>query len=205
MARQYRRGAIAVFAAAALTTAAPAAPEAPTAQQRGESQVTKAWGPRRGRPRKFNRAARAVTLTLPEDVIATLQTIDSDLSRALVRAVQPFVMAPSHPPATLRPYGGGAVISVIPARVLQDRLGVDLVPLTDGHALISFDDRTTVDQLELRVRDALADSTLDPADRPVLAALADILQESRQDDGIAIRRRGIIVLHLPESGEAQDV
>jgi hypothetical protein len=137
-------------------------------------------------------------LTLPDDVIAALQSIDSDLSRAVVRAVQPLIPAPSDPPATLRRYGGGAVISVVPARVLQERLGVDLVPLTDGHALISFDDRTTVEQLELRVRDALADSTLDAADRPVLSALANILQGSRQDDAVAIRRRGIIVLHLPE-------
>ena len=39
---------------------------------------------RRGRPRKFVRPSRAVTVTLPDDVIAALQGVDVDLSRAVV-------------------------------------------------------------------------------------------------------------------------
>ena len=43
-----------------------------------------------GRPRKFGRPSRAVTLTLPDDVIATLETIDKDLSQAIVRMALPL-------------------------------------------------------------------------------------------------------------------
>ena len=39
---------------------------------------------RRGRPRKFAAPSRAVTLTLPESVIASLTRIDRDISRAIV-------------------------------------------------------------------------------------------------------------------------
>ena len=45
---------------------------------------------RRGRPRKFSRPSRAITLTLPEDTIAALRAVDRDLSRAVVRVVQPL-------------------------------------------------------------------------------------------------------------------
>ena len=40
---------------------------------------------KRGRPQKFNRPARQVTLTLPDDVIARLSRVDDDMGRAVVR------------------------------------------------------------------------------------------------------------------------
>ena len=44
--------------------------------------------PRRGRPPKFGRPAQLVTLTLPEDVISWLSTIDPDLGWAIGRGEQ---------------------------------------------------------------------------------------------------------------------
>ena len=41
-----------------------------------------------GRPHKFGRPSRAVTVTLPEDVIGRLSAIDVDLGRAIVAVVQ---------------------------------------------------------------------------------------------------------------------
>ena len=41
-----------------------------------------------GRPRKYGRASRAVTVTLPDDVIARLGAIDADLGQAIVAAVK---------------------------------------------------------------------------------------------------------------------
>ena len=56
--------------------------------------------PRRGRPQKFGRPSRAVTLTLPEDVIAALGRVDDDLSRAIVRVSKPLLGdVASRPPA----------------------------------------------------------------------------------------------------------
>src|SRR6185436_14943131 len=69
---------------------------------------------RRGRPKKFNRPSRAVTLTLPDDVLAALHAIDSDLSRAVVRAAQPFIPETPRPAAELTMFGDRAVIVVPP-------------------------------------------------------------------------------------------
>jgi len=39
----------------------------------------------RGRPRKFDAPSRAVTLTLPETTLESLEAVDLDVSRAIVR------------------------------------------------------------------------------------------------------------------------
>ena len=61
---------------------------------------------RRGRPQKFGRPSRALTLTLPEDVIAALISINDDVSRAVVGLVQPLnADVVPRPPAELSKYG----------------------------------------------------------------------------------------------------
>ena len=157
--------------------------------------VVRAGATRRGRPRKFSRPARAVTLTLPEDTIATLRGIDRDLGRAIVRVVQPHTPEPPRRPAELVRFGNRAVILVTPTRALKEWTGAELVPLADGRALLSFDSETSVSQFELRLLDALADSTLPEEDRDTFTALADILGNSRRSGRGEVRQRNIIILH----------
>ena len=161
-------------------------------------------GNRRGRPRKFSRPSRSITLTLPEDVVDALRAIDSDVSRAVVRAVQPLMAEPKRSPAELATFGKRAVIIVPPSAALKERVGVDLVPLPDGRALISFDDRVSIPEIELRLVDALADPTLEKSDRPTFEALAGILRSARQTDGMMLRRRSIIVLWLNGRQQSAD-
>lgn len=149
---------------------------------------------RRGRPRKFSRPARAITLTLPEDVIATLKAIDSDISRAIVRTVEPLLPIQARPSAELTPFGDRAVIVVTPSRELRNRTGVELLPLSDGRALMALDDQLSVSQFELRLRDALADSTLEHPERETFETLAQILRDTRRRGGSTIHERSIIVL-----------
>ena len=151
-------------------------------------------GSRRGRPRKFGRPSRAVTLTLPEDVIAGLQAIDPDLSRAVVRALQPLTARAPASPAELATYGNRSVILVPQSRVLRERTGVELVPLSDGRALISMDHQQSIAKLELQLTDALADPALDANSRVLFDALVDILRNARQDQGVEVRQQQIIVL-----------
>jgi hypothetical protein len=150
--------------------------------------------PRRGRPRKFLGRSSAVTLTLPEDVLATLRSVDTDLSRAVVRLAQPELAKRPHPPAELAVFGRKAVIVVNPTQTLEERTGVSLVPLPDGRALISFDHPLTIAQLELMLRDAVEDRRLVGADRAVFEAIAEILGEARRSEGVVVRQRSIIVL-----------
>jgi hypothetical protein len=150
--------------------------------------------PHRGRPRKFTAPSRAVTLTLPEDVLASLSALDPDLSRAVVRVAQTKRVTRPRPPAELVAFGGRAVIVVNRSRTLEEQTGVVLIPLSDGRALISFDETMTTARLELAIEDALEDRRLAAGDRGIFAGIREILKSARRSGDVTLRQRNIIVL-----------
>ena len=154
---------------------------------------------RRGRPQKFGRPSRAITMTLPEDVIAALEGVDGDLGRAVVQLAQPLLADVVHRPlAELAKYGTSAIIIVKPFEALAAIPGVTLVPLPDGRAVISLDDSMSVHEFELRLRDAIeADDELETRERAALAAISEILKSARRTKGVVVQQRNIIVLQAP--------
>lgn len=149
---------------------------------------------RRGRPRKFTAAARPVTVTLPEHVLAALTALDADLGRAIVRLAQPLVGAQPHPPAELATFGRHSVIVVNPSRTLEKRTGVELLHLPDGRALIAFDEPMTIAGLELVIEDTLEDPALPSADREVFETIRTILKTARRSQDVLLLQKNVIVL-----------
>jgi hypothetical protein len=149
-----------------------------------------------GRPRKYARPSHAVTVTLPEDVLARLKAIDADLGRAIVTLVDRHATTRPHPvrPAELAAYGNHAVIIVNPVNALKRLPGVQLVPVGNGRALISLDQPNSVAQLELDVRDAIDAADGSNGERKTLEAIADILHHTRRSRSISLKERSIIVL-----------
>lgn len=150
--------------------------------------------PKRGRPRKFAGASKAVTITLPIAVINALSAVDGDLGRAIVRLAQPELARTPHSPAELLTFGRQAVIAVMPSKSLEKRTGVCLVPLPDGRALISFEPTLSISALELLIEDALEDRTLPVIDRDIFQAIANILKSARRSKSVILGQRNIIVL-----------
>ncbi len=150
--------------------------------------------PRRGRPRKFMVPSRAVTLTLPESVIAALEAVDHDLSRAVVRVAQSEMAKAPHAAAELASFGRRAVIVVNPTRTLEQRTGVMLVPLSDGRALIAFDASMTPARLELRIQDEIDGHQLPEEDARIFESIRDLLRDARRSSSIELRQQNIIVL-----------
>ena len=152
---------------------------------------------RRGRPSKFGRPAQPVTITLPDDIVAALRTLDLDLSRAIVRLAESSAsrLAP-RAPVELTRYGRSAVIVVEPRKVIQRLPGVSLVPLPDGRALVSLDREMNAAEFEVHVRDALEAGSVSASDRLVLEALGEILRSTRQSHRVTLRQRNIIVLEI---------
>jgi hypothetical protein len=156
--------------------------------------VSSALKRRRGRPRKFEAPSRAVTLTLPESVLAALSAIHQDISRAVVHLTQRRAASKPKPMAELSIFGRNAVITVRPTPSLEKRAGVHLVPLPDGRALISFEQPHTIAELELTLQDALEDRSLTGEDRAVFEAIVAILKDARRSRDVTLHRRNIIVL-----------
>jgi hypothetical protein len=149
---------------------------------------------RRGRPRKFEGPSRAVTLTLPESVIAALSTVHPDLSRAIVSLTKRARGSNHQPPAALAVFGKQAVITIRPTKSLEKVTGINLVPLPDGRALISLHHPKTVAELELLIYDALENDSLDVEDRRVFEGIGTILRDARRSSGVSLLHRSIIVL-----------
>src|SRR5438128_12699991 len=82
-----------------------------------------------GRPPKYGRPSRVVTVTLPEDVLDGLSAIDADVGRAIVKLAERRGTPHARPvrPAELASYGNHAVIIVNPAKALKRLAGVQLV------------------------------------------------------------------------------
>jgi len=166
-------------------------------------QTLSSLKPKRGRPRKFRSPSRAVTLTLPEDVLRVLGGIDRDLSRAVVRVVQPEMARQPQPSAELVSFGRRAVIVVNPTRTLEEHTGILLVPLPDGRALISFDESMTTSALELRIEDALDVEALPEADLRIFETIRDLLKSARRTGGVRLHERRIVVLESNGSNGAK--
>ena len=144
--------------------------------------------------------SRPVTLTLPERVIDALSAVDPDLSRAVVRLAQPELAKRPHPAAELATFGRRSVIVVPPSRTLERQPGVALVHLPDGRALISFDQSTTIADLELMMADALDGDGLSKEDRGIFEAIAGILRTARRSQTTTLARRNIVVVETRRRG-----
>ena len=157
--------------------------------------------PRRGRPRKYGRPARPVTLTLPEDIVSRLSAIDADLGQAIVsivskRAPRAAAGARTGRAAVAERASCGAedVIIVSPTPALARLAGVQLVPAGSGRALIALAPSRSIAGLELDLRDALENGGLAARDRTTFAAIADILRRARRSRRVTVEQRSIIVL-----------
>jgi hypothetical protein len=148
-----------------------------------------------GRPKKFNRPSRVVSLTLPDDVIDRLERLDVDLGSAIVhlmeRRSRPAAAATAPQVAT---YGMRAVIVVPHARALGKLAGVELIPIGSNRALIALDSAHRIPQFELAVRDLLDRGSLSASDRRTLHAITDILRDARLSGKVTVAERTIIVL-----------
>jgi hypothetical protein len=156
---------------------------------------------RRGRPSKFGRAARAVTVTLPEDVIDRLSAINLDISRAIVQLAEtraPRRVLPA--PVEVSEYGHGALIVVAPVAALKQLPGVELIPLSDGRALITLEESADLGELELGLRDALENDSYSASEREAVGGVVTILRRARQTPGNTVRTRTIIVVEPSRRG-----
>jgi hypothetical protein len=149
----------------------------------------------RGRPKKYGRPARAVTVTLPEDVLTKLAAIHPDVGSAIVRLVERMPRPRIQPVRSteVARYGNHAVILVTPIRALKRLRGVELIPIGDGRALISLAPSMAISALELQVRDAI-EGNVDHEEQEVLESVAEILRRGRATREVTLEERTIIVL-----------
>jgi hypothetical protein len=139
-----------------------------------------------GRPPKFTGPRRPVTVTLPENTLARLTTVDPDRARAIVRvtdAAMPLDAKPDKQVELVAVMPGLAIIIVGPSQLLQKIEWLRLVEVAPMRFLLTIPLGTSIDSLELAIIDLLEDAKpYNNWEHSLLSQLRDLIRR--------VRRRG---------------
>ena len=154
----------------------------------------------RGRPPKFGRPARLVALTLPEDTIDALKTVNTDLGRAVVTLVDGAhggstpIVDQDHGPVTLAHVNDTRALIVIDPKIFREIPGCALIPFSDSRAFLALEPGRTLADLELSVADRVDEDGLPPSEREALNTLRRSLRDWRRDESLSFHTRSIVLV-----------
>lgn len=111
-----------------------------------------------GRPRKFSGTSRPVTVTLPEETLEHLSSIDHDRAKAIVKAVGWAVAgeADRKPVEIIHVDEDKAIIVVGPSKLLREIPFLSLIEIAPKRFLLVIPSGTAVEVLEVALMDALS-------------------------------------------------
>jgi hypothetical protein len=161
-------------------------------------------GAKRGRPLKFGRPTRPLSISLPDDVIAWLESLDPDPAWAIVGLFEKARSrqagsAPRAPAELVQLPGRRALILVAPD-VFADLAGVSVIRLSDGRGFLALQPGKGYADLELAVVDMIDAANVSPERRKALVEIRTQLREWRQA-GLVFEARSILVVEREEVGE----
>ena len=112
---------------------------------------------KRGRPPKFQEPRHPITVTLSESTLAQLAAINSDRSRAIVKAATAAlrVVSKRKPVELVEVLPGLSVILIGPSRYIRKIKWLRLVEVAPLRFLLTIPTGTAVDSLELALLDLL--------------------------------------------------
>jgi len=161
-------------------------------------------GARRGRPLKFGRPTRPLSVSLPDDVIAWLETLDPDPAWAIVslfeKARTRHVGPTPRAPAELVQLPGKRALILVTPDVFDGLAGVSVIRLSDGRGFLALQPGKGYADLELAVVDMIDAAGVSPDRRQALVEIRKQLREWRQS-GLAFEARSILVVERGEVGE----
>ena len=159
---------------------------------------TQASQGRRGRPPKFGRPARLITVTLPDDVIEALKAVHPDPAWAIVRLCERARPRPAKPiaHAELVQLPNRRALIMVNVEALGRLPGVAGILLSDGRGF-RRSSRAGRRRSELAVIDRLDSLGVPRAERAALQALRDRCASGAA--GHPLRDADVIVAHRPRA------
>lgn len=139
---------------------------------------------KRGRPPKFQEPRHPITVTLSESTLAQLAAINSDRSRAIVKAATAALpVDPKRKPVELvEVLPGLSVILIGPSRYIQKIKWLRLVEVAPLRFLLTIPTGTAVDSLELALLDLLQNlKPYEDREGLILEGLRDLIRRLRVD------------------------
>lgn len=161
-------------------------------------------GAKRGRPLKFGRPTRPLSVSLPDDVIAWLETLDPDPAWAIVGLFEKARLRQMSPSprvgAELVQLPGKRALILVSPDVFDGLAGVSVIRLSDGRGFLALQAGKGYADLELAVVDMIDAVDALPERRQALAEIRKQLRDWRQS-GLHFEPRSILVVEREEVGE----
>jgi hypothetical protein len=137
-----------------------------------------------GRPPKFDGARRPVTVTLPEDTLARLASIDADRARAIVKATNAALAGGERerdPVELVEVAPDLSIVIVGPSRVLRAISWLRLIEVAPLRYMLALTHGTAVDSLELTLVELLEEAeAMEDREALLLKQLRDLMRKSRR-------------------------
>lgn len=154
---------------------------------------------RGGRPRKFKEASRPVTVTLPDSTLLSLEQIDPDRAKAIVKAAAHLAGKPSFNDLeveVVRLQPGCGLIFVGSCRYLREVDFLRVVPVDTNRNLISIPAGTATTSVEVALLDLLEEiPPFEVRERRIISKLADIFRTTRRSNKMI--KEEILLVPLP--------
>lgn len=136
-----------------------------------------------GRPPKFAESRRAVTVTLPDRTLKSLERVSADRARAIVKCVDAVVRGNAGAPPDVElveVMSGKALIIVGPCQALGRIEWLKLVEIAPARYLIMLPSGKPIECLEVEIQDILDGLGPDDEDRPLLERLREVMVTQRR-------------------------
>jgi hypothetical protein len=153
---------------------------------KSQTRVAKACG----RPRKFERPSRVITLTLPEDTIDMLSQINTDRAKAIVQAVEIATPPESETRSAVELIEVGSktgMLTVPYCGYLHDIPSLKFIKIAANRFLVALSVGSTLSSVEITVSDELeklADDDDKMRERQILKQLLIQLRTLRRSDRV---------------------
>ena len=158
---------------------------------------------KRGRPLKFGRPTRPVSISLPGDVIEWLESIDPDPAWAIValfdKAKHRSPRQVAATPAELVQLPGKRALIIVAPDLFDGLLGVSVIRLSDGRGFLALEAGKGYADLEVAVADQIDAPGVSPERRKSLSGIRQQLREWRLS-GLRFESRSILVVDRQEVG-----
>jgi hypothetical protein len=151
---------------------------------------------KRGRPLKFGRPTRLLTVSLPADVLDWLKQLDPDPAWAIVSLFERTQRRSANEPlrsADLVQLPGKRALILVRPDAFAGLDGVSVIPLSDGRGFLALDTGRGLADLEVAVVDRLEKGSVPASQRAALAEVRQLLRDWRQQ-GLRFESRSILVV-----------
>lgn len=153
-----------------------------------------------GRPPKFHEERRPITVTLPERILRSLEALNGDRARAIVKCVEAVtgvVNRTVKPVELLEVSPGKALIVVGPSNALAQLSWLRMVEITPARYLLVLPSGIPVDSLEVEIHDLITKGgSTDSAERNLLEELHGLIGQQRRRKTIS--KAELVFVDVPQ-------